>query len=590
MFSLISLCIDDHSWVGRYLDYWIVTAGAIQGAWALLVGTTECCVSMTVDFSVLTKWLIFDTYRLLPCGIMAPAHEGPPLGTAAPPLEDKLFSASQRYSYFQDKTPPNVDRLQMKRSIHPPARFKNARMTVRLRPRQVLCSKCRGICNENSENVDVSLKKRKNSETETNTASKTASRPERRLRSSGEISPRPVIPENPRAQPKKYGLKVPLAKKKKLCPSPELTLLPSNDNSVIGRLQKIKIVGNYLLKESDGNKEEEKAMAAAVDGDEEDPLSLPVPVPVIDVKCDPLSVEDLVEEQAETDPLDLTAQRVLRKKRSVGSMEDLWDENVLVFKDASKSIEKKAPGNKTKTPVIKISFGSGTGEGTVLKIPAKPQDIPSESESEEKKREKTKRDASAKAAKKALKKAKKEARRKMVEGASPAGSLGGTSPRYPNLSPRYFAACVSPRQTLGNTSPAYEIFHKKHKHKVKHKKKHKDEKKHKDPDDGEGEAEGKEESIRECLKQKLSISLKRLSGHAYTRCTSSSPSASDGSDEASDAVPDFPGNPLMMRISTQTMTSCQTSDGRHMAVGDVVWGKIHGFPWWPGKVSCIFIP
>lgn len=24
-----------------------------------------------------------------------------------------------------------------------------------------------------------------------------------------------------------------------------------------------------------------------------------------------------------------------------------------------------------------------------------------------------------------------------------------------------------------------------------------------------------------------------------------------------------------------------------MLVGDVVWGKIHGFPWWPGKVLTI---
>lgn len=24
-----------------------------------------------------------------------------------------------------------------------------------------------------------------------------------------------------------------------------------------------------------------------------------------------------------------------------------------------------------------------------------------------------------------------------------------------------------------------------------------------------------------------------------------------------------------------------------MSVGDVVWGKIHGFPWWPGKVLTI---
>jgi hypothetical protein len=43
----------------------------------------------------------------------------------------------------------------------------------------------------------------------------------------------------------------------------------------------------------------------------------------------------------------------------------------------------------------------------------------------------------------------------------------------------------------------------------------------------------------------------------------------------------------MMRISTQTVGWCITGDGRRMAVGDVVWGKIHGFPWWPGKVRTL---
>lgn len=26
------------------------------------------------------------------------------------------------------------------------------------------------------------------------------------------------------------------------------------------------------------------------------------------------------------------------------------------------------------------------------------------------------------------------------------------------------------------------------------------------------------------------------------------------------------------------------SIGVRLLVGDVVWGKIHGFPWWPGKI------
>jgi len=141
--------------------------------------------------------------------------------------------------------------------------------------------------------------------------------------------------------------------------------------------------------------------------------------------------------------------RVPRKKRSVGSMEDLWDESV--FEDPTRTART--------TPVIKISFGA-QGEGTVLKIPAKPQDPDAyEQETDDaddaqqerdplelprsfgddyedgqeqvdpQKQGDVVKDASAKAAKRALKKAKKEARRKMLGGVSPARSPCNGSPR-----------------------------------------------------------------------------------------------------------------------------------------------------------------
>lgn len=147
--------------------------------------------------------------------------------------------------------------------------------------------------------------------------------------------------------------------------------------------------------------------------------------------------------------------RIPRKKRSVGSMEDLWDESV--FEDLTRI-------TKT-TPVIKISYGA-QGEGTVLKIPSKIQepyqqegdtdqdDLQLESERDSFELPKTfegtdaysadaeedgqeqvdpqkqgVKDASAKAAKRALKKAKKEARRKMLGGVSPARSPCNGSPR-----------------------------------------------------------------------------------------------------------------------------------------------------------------
>lgn len=43
----------------------------------------------------------------------------------------------------------------------------------------------------------------------------------------------------------------------------------------------------------------------------------------------------------------------------------------------------------------------------------------------------------------------------------------------------------------------------------------------------------------------------------------------------------------MMHITAQAVASGLGADGRRLGIGDVVWGKIHGFPWWPGKVLSI---
>lgn len=42
--------------------------------------------------------------------------------------------------------------------------------------------------------------------------------------------------------------------------------------------------------------------------------------------------------------------------------------------------------------------------------------------------------------------------------------------------------------------------------------------------------------------------------------------------------------PLTVRLNTQSVSKCVTEDGRTISVGDIVWGKIHGFPWWPARV------
>ncbi|XP_062571352.1 PWWP domain-containing protein 2A-like [Saccostrea cucullata] len=46
---------------------------------------------------------------------------------------------------------------------------------------------------------------------------------------------------------------------------------------------------------------------------------------------------------------------------------------------------------------------------------------------------------------------------------------------------------------------------------------------------------------------------------------------------------------LMMKIRTRDVPKCMATDGRTIHVGDIVWGKIKGFPWWPGRVLSISV-
>ncbi|CAD6208749.1 GSCOCG00003556001-RA-CDS [Cotesia congregata] len=351
-----------------------------------------------------------------------------------------------------------------------------------------------------------------------------------------------------------------------------------------------------------------------------------------------VEAEEVEKEPIVVDSVRTKVGRIPRKKRSVGSMEDLWDENI--FEDIIKS--------PRTTPIIKISFGS-QGEGTVLKIPAKTKicldEEPEKGEiiSDPLKQSKLNSDslldlqktgkdlACAKAAKRALKKAKKEARRKILAGGvSPARSPLSTSPRY---------------NSTFNSSPPQALMYHRRKHKDKHEKKNKEERKHKsmigvEPIESKGEndisllnplSEASENdrgdfnfadresytAIKEqCLKQKLCISLRRLNANAYTRCNypvsnSSSGCKSSGtsSEELSEieqeqdqdhqaerqpadnsSNPEYtPASQLAIRFTTTPVAHYLSATGRRMDVGDIVWGKIHGFPWWPGKVLSLSV-
>lgn len=458
---------------------------------------------------------------------------------------DRLYSVSQRHTYTQGTENESPNGQAPPRRPFKSFKDRNVR-TMRLRPRQVLCSKCRSICNENSENVEM----------------------QNTIKDSTNSLLRIEKNEAVRLKPCSEALNVQQTTSNTLCGARPLSERPASPKS--------SSPPKILLRKR-------RSIDAAV------------------------SSEDEAEKKAKLD------------------VESTQESTTLITKTS---------------PVIKISFGP-QGQGTVLKIPPRSHTY---NKGDEEKKEPTAveecpddeptlqmtRSCSAKAAKKALKKAKKEAHRKASITSSP--------------------------------TPIGLHHHKSrhHKHKFKHKRKHRDDDDDDDDDEDDVLDENKKiqedafanlglpmdmsdhshdppdqdgglidtwnssasedsnrsdtysEIKKECLRQKLSISLKRLNAKAYMRCNpsynedsnSSGTSTLTNSDTNSNSdhgeVPQFPESdlslhkvekvkPLMMRISSHNVRSCTIANGRSMAVGDIVWGKIHGFPWWPGKVLSIMV-
>ncbi|KAM5298819.1 PWWP domain-containing protein 2A [Ctenodactylus gundi] len=46
---------------------------------------------------------------------------------------------------------------------------------------------------------------------------------------------------------------------------------------------------------------------------------------------------------------------------------------------------------------------------------------------------------------------------------------------------------------------------------------------------------------------------------------------------------------LKMKIFSKNVSKCVTPDGRTICVGDIVWAKIYGFPWWPARILTITV-
>lgn len=347
-------------------------------------------------------------------------------------------------------------------------------MTVRLRPRQVLCSKCKGICNENSENVS---KKRKSQENvQTPLSKRSANAPITRSVYSEQLGKKKIneqklqptlIPKLSRLLPRDIsdalnGNLVTLNQIEDKCKK-ETSIIKSNPN-FIGK-------GTCVNNVNDKEKKDHSVQHS-------DNLNYSHPKTVVQS----LTPEGVIK----------SVKRTLRKKRSIGSMEDLWDESVFEegvnLKNEGGIITDNFNSNSnlcTNTRTIKISYGP-QGEGTVLKIPAPLDKFNASDDSEENinlTHQISNKNLDNKAARKALKRARKKARQKRLLSGNSPNHANAMSPRNTigNASPRYTVASASSRQCIISNSPTQ--ISKKHKHKLKRKKKHRDDKDRKHKED-----------------------------------------------------------------------------------------------------------
>ncbi|XP_046977784.1 PWWP domain-containing protein 2A-like [Vanessa cardui] len=388
--------------------------------------------------------------------------------------DDKLHSVSQRFTYQE----PQYGTEDGQKSKKPNAKSKSQprqKMTVRLRPRKVLCSNCQGICNENSENVDVSKKRKLDSDDDSPKDGSESSKLEKKY-----LMGSMLIPKLSRLQPSEIT-----------------SAIKTKNNSKPG--EKIRHVKN--VKSSDESDQTTRELAFV----------------------------------------------------SVSDNSDMCDKED--GKDSDNSFSNLFSNART----LKISFGEG--EGTVVKIPPLGGDFNEDSGVSCDMSKPSKPDS--KAVKKALKKAKKQAKKN-------SDSVKAVD-LWIEQSPKHIGA-LSPRNNVSN-SPPLDPLEKKHKHKVKHKKKNKVQKK-RDENSSKCDDDSMDyfSNIKDCLNQKLSISLRRLSSNSYERRDD------DVSDDGeSETVPDFPAN------------STEGVGGQLLRVspGDIVWGKVVGFPWWPGRVLSV---
>ncbi|XP_036404504.1 PWWP domain-containing protein 2A-like [Megalops cyprinoides] len=74
-----------------------------------------------------------------------------------------------------------------------------------------------------------------------------------------------------------------------------------------------------------------------------------------------------------------------------------------------------------------------------------------------------------------------------------------------------------------------------------------------------------------------------------TLTTSSTSSSSSSSSSSAPKEDKKPSKSMKAAVFSKNVSKCVTTDGRTICVGDIVWAKIYGFPWWPARILVITV-
>jgi hypothetical protein len=288
---------------------------------------------------------------------------------------DSFTTVQQRHTYFQ----------RSKSAL-------NRKRHIRLRARQVLCHRCKSVCNENGRNVQRSKdhrglrpfsKKTKNRASMFNDLCVKTFTLVPRLKRLGENEIRKfnLSSGTGSSSDDDPGYNNSSTETTKIIEFMPLKIRFTNYD----KLAVADVAVNEISPEENKKQNEPKIEVSEHSGvtkKEEEGLT---------------GVEDDLEqekppEEEKEEELDQNPTRILRKKRSViGSMEDLWDETIFI-EEPNLIIEQPSPAAAETSTILKISLGNRSSETLMMKSD-------------------TIADDEAKATKKALKRARKEARK-----------------------------------------------------------------------------------------------------------------------------------------------------------------------------------